>query len=208
MSEVTYKIDINKVSATIDRAVDSGLRAAAGLLADAARRSMGTGHGGIPSAPGQPPNVQRNTLRRSVTFVKNKPGLYYVGTGLALGRWMEKGVNNTNPSGKWIVIPLSKEAKSKSARMGAKAAIASIKSNKNFAEFRANRGFLLGLNRGRGKNKQFEAWFYITNRSFRILPRPWLGPAAMLNRGPMLAIFKEHATKAFRNSASVEVSVT
>lgn len=207
MSEVTVKIDLSKFRSRFDSAVDAGLKAAAGLLTEAARESMGRGHGGLPSAPGQPPNVQRNTLRQSVTFVKAKPGLYYVGTGLALGRWMEKGVRNTNPSHKWIVVPISKEAKSKSARLGAKAAISQLKANPNFAEFKAKQGFLLGLNKGRGKKKTFEAWYYVTNRSFTILPRPWLGPAALLNRGAMLSIFKEQATKKLQSFSTVEAVV-
>lgn len=184
-------------------AIDAGLTAAAARLADQAVRSFGRDHGGVPSAPGSPPNSQRGSLRNSVGFAAGRGGRAYVGTGLAYGRHLEFGAVSRPRRAKMLAIPLNKAAKSALRRFdSARAAIeAARREGKRIVRIPAKRGIVVGIApKKRPLTDSHPKWF-LTDQAI-IRPRPWLRPAMVAARPAMREAFIDAARKRLKAVAS------
>ncbi len=96
-------------------ATDAGLTGVAEKAADYAARSMGTDHGGVPSKPGDPPNVQTSNLRNNISFGSPEslgtPGQSAYGTNVEYGRFLEQGTVKMRPR-PWLMraVRLNRDA--------------------------------------------------------------------------------------------------
>lgn len=94
---MSVRWDSDKIVAAMTGAVHAGLDAAADVIADAAVAIHGRDHGGVPSRPGDPPNVQTNNLRASIR--RTRASNFHVGVGTAVdyGRYLEFGTVTIAP---------------------------------------------------------------------------------------------------------------
>lgn len=94
-TELTWRGD--EAIRAINGALDDAVTAGALVAADAAVAIMGRDHGGIPSKPGEPPNVQKGTLSRSTHYVSPQdmgiPHTAAAGTDIPYGRFLEYGTS-------------------------------------------------------------------------------------------------------------------
>lgn len=183
----TLKWNGERLGALLMRAADTGAEAAARVLTETIQSGLGGVHYGRRSRPGAMPHTQTRQLRQSFSHTAGSGGAAHVFTraryavSLALGAVIA-------PRGRSLVIPMSWEAQRLMTRSdgSARAAIASLQAMRGFARRRTvSGGWLLGLERGRGRARTFTPWFLLTRRTVTIAPRPWHSIALARGREPM-----------------------
>lgn len=86
----------------INRAIHNGIDAAAEVIVNEAVAIHGRDHGGVPSKPFNPPNVQTNNLRGSIRRTRAAEFRAGVGTAVDYGKYLEFGTErmlNAVPGG-------------------------------------------------------------------------------------------------------------
>lgn len=163
-------------------AVDNAMKVLAETAASTARLSMGTNHGGVPSAPGQPPHTQHTgDLRRTTVSagpaLMGRPGVSSFGSNVTYGRILELGGTIT-AKGKMLTIPLNRQAALKSGRPGwnphTEPGLFLLKRKGRAPLLVKSKG---GGKSGNGKGARIELWFALVPR-VKIAARPFLRPAA------------------------------
>lgn len=89
----------DRASDAVRKGLAEGLTKGAEILADQMVRIMGTDHGGVPSTPGNPPNVQTSHLRNSIGYVPATPDslVAFAGTNVIYGKYLEDGTSKMAP---------------------------------------------------------------------------------------------------------------
>jgi hypothetical protein len=197
------KLDTTKMRTAILAAADAGLEAAGDVIANRAVTSMGTNHGGVPSAPLGPPNSQSGTLHKSIMRTKAINHVVKVGTAVKYGRYLEFGAVVTPKKAERLAIPLNAEARMLSRRVAGSGGLRSL----NLKSIKTRNGnILLGREkwsgRGASKSRSFEALFVLKFIAI-ILPRPWLRPALAQSRPQALAAFRAAFSRSFMRSGAM-----
>jgi hypothetical protein len=102
---VTFRWTPEQFKAAVGQAIDKGLKDAAMVGSDIAARQLGTQHGGKPSKPGNPPNSQTGTLRRSHGWELNRPRVARYGVGVFYGPILQDPNRLNRP---WLLIPIQR----------------------------------------------------------------------------------------------------
>lgn len=202
MSRVTWNIEGFK--AQLNTAVVAGLDAAGITLQRDMTLIIGRNHGGVASAPGQPPNSQTNRLRSSIRTTRGNDLSVSVGTNVAYGRHLEYGVT-IRARGKLLAIPMSKEARAMTAQGIKPRSIInafSFDKSRPLRWIKTKSGGVLIVREHRGtsragKGKRSEPLFLLSAKSV-IKPRPWMRPALERSKVKMLGEFVRFARAASR----------
>jgi hypothetical protein len=167
-----------------EKAIPSGLNAAAEVLESEVVDGFGQDHGGKASASGGFPNSQRGVLRNSIQVQRAENALdsAYVGTEVPYGRYLHYGAHIRSRSGGAIVIPLNDEARRMMEQHGgrARSVINALKFDRQRPIFfaKTKSGLLVLRSLGRTRHGPAEPFLLITKQAI-IKARPWgtLGPA-------------------------------
>lgn len=170
----------------IIEAANHGLTQAAMVGADAAVRSFGRDHGGVPSQPGQPPHSQSGHLRSSIAFTPGRNLRAAFGTNVLYGRYLELGATPRAKRAKHLAIPLNRKARR--LLVGAGGEVRNISGLRFVPSKRPGVGGFLVRQSGGRRGVRTE-YLFVLKSSVRIRPRPWLKRAALLSRSQMRAAF-------------------
>lgn len=110
------KVDFTNAAAfraKVNRAVNNGLTAAARAAAKFAKIGMSRGGRHVSSAPGTPPNVQRGTLRNSITHTRSVAFSASMGVPINVpyGAIHEFGGTIYPKSSRYLPVPVNVQAK-------------------------------------------------------------------------------------------------
>lgn len=111
---VTYRFDTREFEATLQKAVQAGLQAAADAGASLVRDRVGVRHGGVPSKPGQPWNSQTNEARGSIFGIITGKGQAAFGSPVQYVKWLEYGTVKMAP--RPVFVPLYDELRKRGKR--------------------------------------------------------------------------------------------
>lgn len=197
---------------SLRRGANAGASAAAVVGADAAVRSFGSDHGGVPSKPGSPPNSQSGNLRNSVAATAPGAmgnGRAAFGTAVFYGKVMENGATIRAKRTKFLPVPLNVAAK----RLMAKLAGSSVgwAGGENVGSLRmfnlvviraGGRLFLVEPAKSRsgkkGERMPTNGARFLLAKSVTIKPRPWLAP--LLKSAPLHAKMRAAAAIQMREA--------
>lgn len=205
---VTLTWNIDDLKRALGPAVDAGVSEMALVLADAAARSMGRDHGGVPSAPGMSPNSQSGHLRNSIVYVTpgrlGTPGRAAVGSNAPYARILEQGGTIFPKSVKYLPVPINKAAKkmlnaTSDRGAGGVGPQSSLRRFKLQLIVKDGKAMLLEKT-ATGKIKKNGAAF-VLKKSVRIKPRPYLVPALTTARADMEKAFVDAASSVLRRAA-------
>lgn len=173
--------------------IQDGLKAAGLTLQVEIQRSIG---GPSPSLPGTPPGRDTSTLATSVTNEMTGPLSVGVGTNLKYAMALERGAVLRSKSGKWLTIPLNKEAKMMRRRHG------SLREVTGLTFIKSKRGNLLLVKIVGGKNARTVPMFLLRKQA-TLLARPWLGPGLRNNAARVQREFSSATTKSLTRRAQL-----
>lgn len=175
----------------LTRAFNKGVTNAALAAATQAERSFGSDHGGVPSAPGSPPNSQSGNLRNHIAFASpdalSTPGHAAFGTNVEYGRHLEFGAVVRPRTVRYLPVPVNKPAKDMLRRLKG----GSLRSQKlKFIKYRNGTKMLREVTPAKGQLKKNGAAF-VLKLVVVIVARPWLARAARDARGDMIDAFNQ-----------------
>lgn len=201
--KVTWSGGMDRFKQRLEAACSAGLTAAVIVAADTAARSLGSDHGGQPSAPYSPPNSQIGNLRNGIHFVPaGRMGSPFVaafgvgGPAVPYARILEFGGTITAKRTKFLPVPINAAAKAMLRRLAG----ASLR-GQNLKFIRAKgKGMLVEQTRT-GREKKNGAAF-VLKRSIYIAPRPYLRPVLSTAGPAMMEAFRKGAQDSLRGSAA------
>ena len=175
---VTFTIDRAKLQRSLVAAVNTGINRAADVYVVGIKESMTKKSRGVASAPGTPPNVQRNSLRKGIDHTPAKDGVAIIHTSKTTYAAIQEFGGVIRAKGKrFLPIPLSFEARRIQEREGGLRS-----SGVPMHVIRTKAGKLLLVKRliRRGKNATkligSQAMFVLV-KSVRLPARPYMAPA-------------------------------
>lgn len=185
---VTTNLDLAAINGKVERAIGTGLAACGTAVRTDAKASMGSMHGGKPSAPGSPPNRQQGALSRSISSVV-EGRTARVGSNLAYARIQEKGGTIRPRNGRFLWVPIN-------ARAGeTPTAVRNDKKNFAFIPRRAGGWFVVRKSKSGRKTKR--GLLYVLIHGTNLAARPYLAPALGRVAPRMSTIFAKAAGSNF-----------
>lgn len=181
----------------LSKAVDAGATNASRALVASIVKTFGVNHGGVPSKPGQPPNTQIGTLRDSWSFAPARNGQVIVGSSVPYAKYLETGAIIRPVKAKALIIPMHKKASrllGRDSGGSGRRAIDTLKTMGTISFCRSGRNQVVGLMKGRGKVKSFEAWFILSKGPVVIEKRPYVRKAIIDGTPQMLKNFVSAAS--------------
>lgn len=164
--------------ALLIKAMNAGLTAAAEVAANQAERSFGSDHGGVPSAPGSPPNSQTGHLRNSIAYCSpdalGTPLRAAYGTNVAYGRHLEFGAVIRPKSVKYLPVPINLPARLMLRRLGGfgVGVVGSLRTQNLMMIRPKGKPAMLVEKTPTGRIKKNGAAF-VLKKSVKIAARPW-----------------------------------
>lgn len=198
---VAFTWNGDKAAEAVRAGAWTGLTRAGVVLQKSMQTTVGVKGGfGNRSQPGQPPRVDQNKLRSSITSNPDPAArVVRVGTSNPEGRWMEYGPAGgviRPKKGKYLPVPMNKKA----ATMLRNLAGASLRTkNLKFIKTKAGAAFLIEQT-PTGKPKKNGAAFAL-KESVRLLPRPWVFRSYNAARENMNAVFQNAIRESIRGLA-------
>ena len=179
--------------ARINAACNAGLTAAVEVAADTVARSMGSDHGGAPSAPYSPPNSQSGNLLNSIHYASpdrlGTPLKAAFGSNAEYAKILEFGGTITAKRTKYLPVPVNKAAKDMLRR-----AMGESLRGQNLKLIVAKGKAMLVEKTRTGREKKSGAVF-VLKRSIYIAPRPLFRPVISTAGPAMTAAFKVAAQR-------------
>jgi len=185
-------INVDEIMARVLKAANNAVFEAAGEGAEQVQKTLQGGPRWTSSQPGKPPNFQRGTLAGSVSFVHPDQGgvplRAQVGTAEKHGLYMENGAYVRAKKGKYLPVPVNREAKELLAKMDGRSLRAS---GVKLVVEKSNSGALLLVEKTPTGREKKNGAVFILKVAIRILARPWLKPGMEGAVTQMHAKFKE-----------------
>lgn len=192
----------------VTRACNAGLTAAVAVAADTAARSLGTDHGGAPSAPYAYPNSQSGQLRNSIHYASPealgtplRAAFGVGGTGIPYARIIEQGGVVTAKTTKYLPVPVNKAAQDMLRRLTPSTGPAASLRSQRLKFIKGKKNAMLVEMTPSGKKEKTNGARFVLKRSIYIAPRPYLRPAASVAGPAMIAAFKEAAQRSLQGKA-------
>lgn len=182
-----------KITQAVKDGAWEGLQRAGVVLQRSMQDTVGVAGGfGNRSSPGEPPRVDSNLLRKSITSNPDKAAqVVRVGTNQPHGRTMEYGAVIRAKKSKFLPVPLNEAG----ARLLRNAPAGLKKTGRNLQVIRTKTGrvYLVEMTKKSGKIKKNGAKFKLV-KSVRILPRPWV-TRSLTAAKPKMVFYFETAIK-------------
>ena len=186
---VTFTIDRAKLKRSLVAAVNAGVTRAANVYVAGIKDSFSKTARGTSSQPGQPPSVQRGTLRRGITKTAAKDGVSIVHTSnTRYAAMMEYGGVVRAKAGKALPVPVGMAGRRILETSGAGGLRAS--------------GVPMTMIRRKGKNSSKilgSEILFVLKKSVTIKPRPYM------SRAEKDASLYAKAVTAFEAGATAEI---
>jgi hypothetical protein len=173
---------------SVEDGVWTGLVRSGVVLQKSMQTTLGVKGGfGNRSSPGDPPRVDSNTLRKSISTVPDEANrVVRVGTNVPHGRYMEFGAVIRPKKTKYLPIPLNKRA----AQMLRKDAVRSGGlRTQNLALITSKGEAYLIEQTPSGKERKNGAAFAL-KKQVTIKPRPWVYRSYIKARNDMMLVFQ------------------
>lgn len=189
---ITLTLNPAQFRGHVQNAINRGLVGAASVLVEAIKDSMSR-TGGPASAPGTPPAVQGNTLRKGIARTSPQNGEIIVHTSNVRYAYVQEYGGPITPRTKqYLAVPLGPEARR--IRRDAKDTL--LNSSRDLFVYKSKRGNLLLMER-HGKRQRATPRF-VLKRSVTLPERPFMRPA-IRNRFVQMLMAKAFAEKSMRS---------